>query len=34
MGRTVRYLYRDVLFEWDEVKATANLLEHGVAFQT
>ena len=33
MGKTVRYLYRDVSFEWDEAKAASNLLEHGVAFQ-
>lgn len=33
MGRTVRHLYRDVVFEWDEAKAASNLLEHGVSFE-
>jgi len=30
----VRYVFRGLLFEWDEAKARMNLKKHGVSFET
>lgn len=30
----VRYSFRGLLFEWDQVKARTNLKKHGVSFET
>lgn len=34
MSRTVQYGLRGATFEWDAAKAAANLLKHGVSFES
>ena len=33
MDRLVRFIYREVIFEWDAVKAASNFAKHGISFE-